>query len=87
MSEETDRLHPIDTDGLVVLLQEYFALPAGKAQPTSTLETLGLDSLALMELAVVLEERTGAGLDDQLAGLTPAHTVAQVADALRSAPA
>ncbi|MFG2192935.1 acyl carrier protein [Streptomyces sp. NPDC048639] len=76
-----------DTEALTSLLQEYFNLPAGESPSTATIEHLGLDSLALMELTVVLEDRTGIDLSDRLGQLSPSDTLEQVARTIRNAVA
>ncbi len=70
---------------LASLLKDYFNLPADKLSPTATIEELGLDSLGLMELVVVLEERTGADLNDRLSDISPSDTLEQVAATIESA--
>ncbi|MFE7622556.1 acyl carrier protein [Streptomyces sp. NPDC057509] len=58
------------TESLFALLRELFAFPAEELVPTKTLDELGLDSLALMELGAVLEERTGVQLATLVDGLS-----------------
>ncbi|MEU6081570.1 acyl carrier protein [Streptomyces sp. NPDC047108] len=76
-----------DAEALTSLLQEYFDLPADESPSTATIEDLGLDSLALMELTVVLEDRTGIDLIDRLGDLSPSNTLEQVARTVRNAVA
>ncbi|MFB8206350.1 acyl carrier protein [Streptomyces sp. NPDC056010] len=68
MTEQT--VEEFTTESLFALLQELFAFPAEELVPTKTLDELGLDSLALMELGAVLEERTGVELATLVDGLS-----------------
>lgn len=72
-----------DAAALAALLTEYFEIPTEGAQPTDTLASFGLDSMAMMEMAVVLEERTGTELE-RLADLSQESTLAEVAVAVRA---
>ena len=47
------------------LLTEEFGVPADDVKPDATFEGLGLDSLDVVELTLVLEERTGVKLEDE----------------------
>ena len=50
------------------ILTSKFQLDAGEIEPQSTLEDLQLDSLDLVELALVIEKEFGARVsDDELA--------------------
>ncbi|MFJ5302642.1 phosphopantetheine-binding protein [Streptomyces sp. NPDC088350] len=55
--------------------------------PDTTFEELELDSLSLLELGVIVQERTGVTLEGVTAGSTLARTAALLDDALASAPA
>lgn len=61
-------------------LTSTFRIPADELSPDVTLEQLDLDSLALAEFVLVLEERLGVKPDS--AHATPAATLAEVADYL-----
>ena len=47
------------------LLTEEFGVPADEVKPDATFEALGLDSLDVVELTLVLEEKTGVKLEDE----------------------
>jgi acyl carrier protein len=67
-------------DLLVELLTEHLGVPADEVRPEATLEDLEVDSLALVELVVVIEDKLGVALDfdvevqAQRAELTVAQT-------------
>ncbi len=65
---------------LVTLLTEKFDAPAEQIHPESTLGGLDLDSLAVVELYLTLQEHWNVPLDDSAA--TPELTVTEVADAV-----
>ncbi|MEU7500532.1 acyl carrier protein [Streptomyces griseofuscus] len=64
-------------DRLVNLLHNKFEVPADRLGPTATLGELDLDSLAVVELYVTLQEEWGVALDDSAASAE--LTVAEVA--------
>ncbi|MDQ1034675.1 acyl carrier protein [Streptomyces sp. V3I8] len=80
MTEQTDQV--FDVQDVAVLLQEHFGLPADELTPTTTVGELGLDSLGLMELTVILEERTGVDMHDRMGDLSASDTLTQVARAV-----
>ena len=47
------------------LLSEEFGVPSEDVKPEATFEALGLDSLDVVELTLVLEEKTGVKLEDE----------------------
>ncbi len=47
------------------VLTDEFGVPADDIAPEATFEALGLDSLDVVELTLVLEERTGVKLEDE----------------------
>jgi acyl carrier protein len=47
------------------LLTEEFGVPQDDVSPDATFEALGLDSLDVVELTLVLEEKTGVKLEDE----------------------
>lgn len=47
------------------VLTSEFGVPEGEVTPDATFEALGLDSLDVVELTLVLEERTGVKLEDE----------------------
>ncbi|MFI1733013.1 acyl carrier protein [Streptomyces acidicola] len=71
-------------DRLVTLLRDKFEVPAERIEPTSTLGALDLDSLAVVELYVTLQEEWGIPLDDSAASaeLSVAEVARSVSDCL-----
>ncbi|WP_329021770.1 MULTISPECIES: acyl carrier protein [unclassified Streptomyces] len=67
------------TGNLVELLQELFGFPDDRLGPMTTLGELELDSLALMELGAVVEERTGLEVASRLTGLSGSESLERVA--------
>ncbi|MFY4723496.1 acyl carrier protein [Streptomyces sp. LaBMicrA B280] len=65
---------------LASLLRNKFEVPADRIVPTATLGELDLDSLAVVELYVTLQEEWGIPLDDS--GASAELTVAEVARAV-----
>jgi len=49
----------------VDVLTEEFGIPADDVSADASFEALGLDSLDVVELTLVLEERTGVKLEDE----------------------
>ncbi|MFP4635747.1 MAG: acyl carrier protein [Nitriliruptoraceae bacterium] len=47
------------------VLTEEFGIEADQVTPDATFEALGLDSLDVVELTLVLEEKTGVKLEDE----------------------
>jgi acyl carrier protein len=47
------------------VLSDDFGVPVDDISPDATFEALGLDSLDVVELTLVLEERTGVKLEDE----------------------
>ncbi|MDC0770735.1 acyl carrier protein [Streptomyces sp. HD] len=74
---------------LIRLIGEEFSIDAERLRPDVTFGELGLDSLALLELIVSLENRTGARLLEDIQGVAPSDTLAtaaaQLASTLRTA--
>ncbi|MFD9302226.1 phosphopantetheine-binding protein [Streptomyces sp. NPDC060048] len=81
MSEEYHA--EFDRDSLMELLREEFAVPADRLRNDATLEQLGLDSLALLEVVVVLENRAGVRLEDDL-NIRPCDTLEHAAETLKA---
>lgn len=67
-------------DHLVTLLSDKFEVDADRIAPEATLDTLELDSLAVVELYVTLQEQWQIPLDDS--GASGELTVADVARAV-----
>ena len=65
---------------LVTILTEKFEAPPERIHPQATLDDLDLDSLAVVELYLTLQEHWAVPLDDT--GATAALTVEQVARAV-----
>jgi acyl carrier protein len=47
------------------VLVDEFGVPADEVAPDATFEALGLDSLDVVELTLVVEEKTGVKLEDE----------------------
>jgi acyl carrier protein len=75
-----DSADPVDQH-LVTVLSGKFEVPPEHIRPEATLEDLGLDSLAAVELYVTLQEQWRIPLDDSEAGT--GLTVRHVADTVR----
>lgn len=67
-------------DHLVTLLSDKFEVDPDRITPEATLDTLELDSLAVVELYVTLQEQWQVPLDDS--GASGDLTVADVARAV-----
>ncbi|MFE3517555.1 acyl carrier protein [Streptomyces sp. NPDC059166] len=67
----------IDETLLTRLLSEHFEIDPGQVRPDATFEELELDSLAVLELVVVIEERTGLELPEEDIKLGPASTLSE----------
>ncbi|GFE12183.1 acyl carrier protein [Streptomyces glebosus] len=82
---------PTSAELISSTLTETFDLDPAEVTPERTFEDLGLDSLALVEMGLMLQERTGISLDDvplrttlgELAALMDSGTAGQ---ALTAAP-
>ncbi|MFG2827120.1 acyl carrier protein [Streptomyces sp. NPDC048434] len=55
---------PTSTELITSTLTETFDLDPAEVTPERTFEDLGLDSLALVEMGLMLQERTGISLED-----------------------
>ncbi|CAM5493846.1 MULTISPECIES: acyl carrier protein [Streptomyces] len=78
----TSRLFPY----LVSELEQAFGIDRAAATPESTIEALGLDSLALMELVVRYEDEHGAELPETAASrLGTTSTLADICAVLERA--
>jgi acyl carrier protein len=66
-------------DDFLELLQNHFDMPADTLRPEATLEELGWDSLAMVELVVIMEERTGLALQERLEGQVTLQTTVGLA--------
>ncbi|MET9955060.1 phosphopantetheine-binding protein [Streptomyces sp. NPDC006339] len=72
---------------LVTLLTEHLDVKVdpGDLTPSTTFESLDVDSLALMELVVAAEEEFGTILPEETLDLSPASTLAEAARAFDEA--
>ncbi|MEU7432286.1 acyl carrier protein [Streptomyces sp. ISID311] len=82
---------PTSTELITTTLTETFDLDAADVTPERTFEELGLDSLALVEMGLMLQERTGISLDDvplqtTIAGLAELMDRNEADQALTAAP-
>lgn len=66
---------PTGIDLITSTLTETFALDAAEITPERTFEDLGLDSLALVEMALMLQDSTGLSLEE----VTPRTTIGELA--------
>lgn len=82
---EAPAVQDMDEAALADLVHEFFGVPRHLLLPTATFDDLGLDSLALMELMVVLEERSGGELLERLTDLSSASTLRSAAQAVKDA--
>ncbi len=74
-------------DTIDEVLTEKFSVDAIRIRPDATLESLGLDSLSLMEFVFVIEDRFSVRipeeqLDPRQAGITLGHLSDVLEDAL-----
>jgi acyl carrier protein len=67
-------------DKLKSILVDDLELPEEDIRPEATLEEAGMDSLAMVELSLVLEKKCGVRIGDD--DLVETATVAQIADLL-----
>ncbi|MER7623021.1 phosphopantetheine-binding protein [Streptomyces sp. NPDC126503] len=72
---------------LVTLLTDHLDVKAapGSLTPSTSFESLDVDSLALMELVVAAEEEFGIVLPEETLDLSPASTLAEAARAFDEA--
>ncbi|MGW2651914.1 phosphopantetheine-binding protein [Streptomyces sp. NPDC001393] len=66
---------------ITTTLTDTFGIDPAQMSPDSTFEQLELDSLAMVEMAIMVQEQTGAEIGD----LTPRSTLAEAA-AMLSVP-
>ncbi|MGW7440858.1 acyl carrier protein [Streptomyces sp. NPDC054849] len=78
-----------DNSRIFSLISEQAGVPINRLRPENTFAELGLDSIALIELMVTLENAEGVQLPDELFGVTPSTSLAQasrtITDALKAA--
>ncbi|MGX1852268.1 acyl carrier protein [Streptomyces sp. NBC_01456] len=82
---------PTTTELITTTLTETFDLDPSEVSPGRTFEELGLDSLALVEMGLMLQERTGISLEDvplqtTIGGLAALMDRAGTEQALTAAP-
>jgi acyl carrier protein len=78
-------------DTIAEVLTKQFNVEAVRIRPGATLESLGLDSLSLMEFVFAVEDRflvrvPEEQLDPRQAGITLEHLASVLEDALRPVP-
>jgi acyl carrier protein len=76
-------------DAVAAVLVDKFHVPADQAQPDTTLDQLGLDSLALMEFVFAVEDRFDVRipedrLDPRQAGVTLEQLAALLDEAVQA---
>ncbi|MDQ2736837.1 MAG: acyl carrier protein [Pseudomonadota bacterium] len=79
-------------DAVAAVLMDKFQVEAAGVQPESTLESLGLDSLALMEFVFAVEDRFDVRipeerLDPRQAGVTLGQLADLLDEAIAARPA
>jgi acyl carrier protein len=79
-------------DAVATVLVDKFHVDTGKVQPDATLESLGLDSLALMEFVFAVEDRFDVRipedrLDPRQAGVTLEQLSVLLDEAVAAKPA
>ena len=78
-------------DDIVRILRDKFQVDAADLRPDTTLESLGLDSLTLMEFVFAVEDQYSVRvpedkLDPRQSGITLAHLVQLLDDERRKTP-
>lgn len=63
-------------DRLFAVITNSMGVPADELTPEATLDDLELDSLALVELSVVVQKEFGVAVDDT--ALTPESTLSEL---------
>ncbi|GGM16749.1 hypothetical protein GCM10010129_71180 [Streptomyces fumigatiscleroticus] len=66
-------------DRLTALLRDHFEVEEERILPEATFEDLELDSLAMMELLVVIEDEEGVRMPEDIPGIRPQTTLAETA--------
>jgi acyl carrier protein len=92
--EELTVCVPMNTelfDEVVRILRDKFQVDAASLRPDTTLESLGLDSLTLMEFVFAVEDQYSVRvpedkLDPRQSGITLQHLVQLLDDERRKAP-
>jgi len=90
-AERTERTRraaqPVLPERLIALLTGHLDVAAdpGELYTTTTFESLGMDSLSLMELVVAAEEEYGIVLPEDTLDLSPGSTLGDAARAFRDA--
>ncbi|MCX4553711.1 acyl carrier protein [Streptomyces sp. NBC_01387] len=67
---------------ITAVISRHFGLDPAEITPATTFEDLDMDSLALAETVVVLEEELGFEFPDIEGAFSPKATLAQAAEAL-----
>jgi acyl carrier protein len=67
-------------DTVAYILTATLKVPANEIHPDASLDELGIDSLALVELAMTLEEATGTAIAEDK--LTPDLTLSEAVEVL-----
>ncbi|WP_241844859.1 acyl carrier protein [Streptomyces silvensis] len=82
-----DPQRPELSEELVALLTGRLDVRSGSGElsPATTFESLGLDSLSLMELVLAAEEEFGMVLPETALDLSPASTLGEAAEAFEHA--
>ncbi|MET9295373.1 acyl carrier protein [Streptomyces sp. NPDC003077] len=70
---------------LAGLLQEVFGIASEQLRDDATFEELELDSFALLELLLIVENRAGVEIEDGMLDISPASTLGEASRGLASA--
>ncbi|MGK5630900.1 acyl carrier protein [Streptomyces sp. URMC 123] len=65
-------------------LTGHFGVDEEQVRPEATLAELGMDSLAFMELLVILEQRAGVAVAEHLSDINPSTTLAETVSRLET---
>lgn len=88
MTQEVGQdIQPVLPERLVTLLTSHLDVKADPQQLTvaTTFESLGMDSLSLMELVVAAEEELGIVLPEDAVELSPSATLGEAAQVFERA--
>jgi acyl carrier protein len=73
---------PATDESVTALLAGFFNVPPERLLPETSLDELGIDSLAAVELVFELEERFGVSIPNERAA--ELHTVRAIAEGVRA---
>jgi acyl carrier protein len=76
---------PTTIEQLQVILTDKFSVPADKVYPEALLDTLGLDSLDLIEVLFEVEERFGIRIGQDGSSALKTATVQDIVESIEKA--